>query len=111
MGYTHYWTQRRDLNADTWKQITEDVQAILAYVEHEQGIPLANGMGEGGTRPEFTADHIAFNGLGDDSYETLWIDRKRPPASTSSMRGWAFCKTARKPYDLAVTAVLAYLST
>src|SRR5205823_9190589 len=45
----------------------------------------------------------------------------RPSASTGNgrrgtqgcrhPRGWDFCKTARKPYDLAVTAALSYLCT
>jgi hypothetical protein len=60
------------------------------------------------------ADRIAFNGVGEGSHESLVIDRKRPPLEswqTREDRGLGFCKTARKPYDLAVTATLAYLST
>jgi len=105
MGYTHYWHQRGDFSAVRWAEVTDDIRTILTFVEHEQGIPLANGASDGGTHPEFAATYIAFNGLGDDGHETLAIDRTRTDGGS-----W-ICKTARKPYDLAVTAVLAYLSS
>ena len=54
MGYTHYWTQTRDFTLEEWPQIREDFGLLLKDVEHVQGIPLANGMGERGTSPEFT---------------------------------------------------------
>ena len=113
MGYTHYWTQTRNLSADEWQQVSEDLQTILTYVEHEQGVPLADRWGEGKTRPEFTADMIGFNGLGEDSHESFYISRKRRAKKSWEGKGNPsdFCKTDRKPYDLAVTACLAYLST
>lgn len=114
MGYTHYWNQKRDYTKDQWKQICEDIQLILNDVEHVQGIPLANGNGDPGTHPILDANEIYFNGLGDDSHETFCVYKKRPPAPAHrkrSERGWDFCKTARKPYDLAVTACLSYLSS
>lgn len=39
-----------------------------------------------------------FNGVGDEAHETLAISR--------TTEDFDFCKTARKPYDLAVTASL-----
>ena len=105
MGYTHYWHQRCDIGKDAWGTIVEDVAVILAFIEHEQGVPLASWIGAGGSRPLLNAREIAFNGLGDDQHESLVIQ----PARTDSS-SW-FCKTARKPYDLAVTAVLSYLSS
>lgn len=62
-----------------------------------------------------TADLIMFNGteIGDQAYETFAIERvrTRPEWRIDAPLGWSFCKTARKPYDLAVTAVLCYLAT
>ena len=40
---------------------------------------------------------IWLNGVGDDSHEPFILDFKG---------SWAFCKTARKPYDIAVKAIL-----
>jgi hypothetical protein len=115
VGYTHYWQQLRDHSKATWEEIRQDVTAILNDVQHVQGIPLANGLGEPGTQPEVTGDKIWFNGVGpDDDHETLSLWRKRPPLEawqSKDRRGGDFCKTARKPYDLAVTAVLAYMES
>lgn len=112
MGYTHYWTQKRNFTVSEWKQIQEDIGAILTHAETVAGITLADGNGDGGTRPVITAEHIAFNGLGEDAHETFFVSRKiSPPAYDGAQRGWDFCKTARKPYDTAVTACLCYLAT
>ncbi|UGY23790.1 hypothetical protein HU675_0038565 [Bradyrhizobium septentrionale] len=114
MGYTHYWTQKRDFTKTQWTEITADIKAILAHAQHVEGIVLAGAGGEGKTSPQFDADAIMFNGLGDDSHETFVVHRKRPPLEewqTPDRRGWDFCKTARKPYDRAVVACLCYLAT
>jgi hypothetical protein len=112
MGYTHYWTQSRDFKPEEWTQIRDDLGALLQDVQHVQGVALANAMGEPGSSPEFASKFIAFNGVGDDHHETFIVHRIRPRKSSwQNVRGQDFCKTARKPYDLAVTAALCYLST
>jgi hypothetical protein len=112
VGYTHYWTQKRSFTKTEWAQVSKDIGEILKYTEHMSGIYLADGMGEPHTKPEFTPDKIWFNGAGDNSYETMGIDRmKRKPDYPSDTAGGGFCKTERKPYDIAVTAVLCYLAT
>jgi hypothetical protein len=100
MGYTHCWTIRRDFKPAEWAQVSEDVSKILADAEHRYEIRICDGMGERGTKPVFAADHIMFNGSGDDAHETFVISRTREGG---------FCKTARKPYDCAAAAVLCYL--
>jgi hypothetical protein len=88
------------------------MKALLKDVQHVQGIPLTNGMGDPGTSPEVTDKQVFFNGIGDDSCETFGLYRVRPPKeSWQSRRGGDFCKTYRRPYDLAVTAALCYLAT
>lgn len=113
MGYTHYWTQKRNFTVAEWQDICTDIRAILDYGQNLAGVPLANGMGEGGTVPDISDDIISFNGLGDDSHESFTFERKRVLESwqTKNMLGSNFCKTARKPYDPIVTACLCYLST
>lgn len=105
MGYTHYWQMLRNATLAEWAQIQTDVAAILAHVEARAEVKLANGMGDRGSKPQIDGDMIRFNGSGEEAYETFTIDRKRNEDSS-----W-FCKTAREPYDIAVTAVLCYLST
>jgi hypothetical protein len=112
MGYTHYWTQTRDFTREEWSQFREDMETLLNDVQHAQGIPLGNGAGEPGTSPEISGKKIWFNGVGDDSHETFCLNRVRPPKEPwQRFRGGDFCKTARKPYDLAVTAALCYIAT
>lgn len=115
MGYTHYWRQPLRYTKAEWEQICKDVTAILNDVQHVQGIPLADGMGGHGSSPEITDDRIWFNGVGDNSHETFIARRSVPPLDADekrwkTRRGSDFCKTARKPYDIAVTACLAYFA-
>lgn len=55
-----------------------------------------------------TNQQISFNGVGKDGHETFRIDsmfygRDHDPEERMK---FAFCKTAQKPYDVAVTSVL-----
>lgn len=112
MGYTHYWTQTRSFSGDEWLEVSADIREILTFVQHGRDIPLANGDGDFGTHPTFSATEIMFNGAGDeDSHETFVLPRARRKEWDGGSLGGNFCKTARKPYDLAVTAVLCYLSS
>ena len=111
MGYTHYTNQKRAFTVAEWEEVTSDIKEILTYVEHGCGIPLANINGEPLTHPTFEAKRIMFNGLGDDAHEGFVIDRKWIRDFEWQDRGSSFCKTANKPYDLAVTACLCYLSS
>jgi hypothetical protein len=56
--------------------------------------------GDGTGRPEIGNDRIVFNGDGtkDEDHETMCLERQGG--------GFNFCKTARKPYDRYVKAVL-----
>lgn len=112
MGYTHYWEQTKaipleseDPDAFTWARVIEDIGSILADAKNRYEIAIVDGMGDRGTKPVVTMTYLQFNGSGDDSHETMAVCREIDPDM-----GW-FCKTARKPYDRAVTAVLCYLSS
>lgn len=96
MGYTHYTRQYRDFTAEEWECITADVEAVL---EHCKSI-VGDYEGNGGT-PQVNPDIVQFNGIGDQTHESFTIRRviEKPGH-------FDFCKTARKPYDLAVTACL-----
>jgi hypothetical protein len=127
MGYTHYFAY--DPNAESfvksWPQIVTDAHAIGAYVQQKLGIRLADGMGDG--HPEFTERWIYLNGpsrrdLGHETFlidptpwkvwdeqaalgHRRWADHERQQFEERGFL-WAFCKTARKPYDIAVTSIL-----
>lgn len=113
MGYTHYWTQKRDITAREWATATADVHTILKQAQLD-GIELADAGGEAGTKPDVDAQQFSFNGVDDAGHETFQINRlidTRAPRYDGDNPAWAFCKTAQKPYDTAVTAVLCYLAS
>lgn len=110
MGYTHYWRQLRDFTDTEWQELTRLTNLILA---DNEGI-LSDGFGEGG-KPEVNGEHIWFNGLRENSHETFRITKKRrakmdyEEQETYDKGAFEFCKTAHKPYDKYVVAVLCAL--
>lgn len=99
MGYTHYWRGTAPVLTDELKGQIEEV----FYHCSQNGIPLADGFGEGD--PELNETRIWFNGsaaVGDD-YETFGVE-------FGGEVSFNFCKTAELPYDIAVVAILAILT-
>lgn len=128
MGYTHYYYRTPELDKDKFKAAVTDIRKVVAalpsvnpqtaqmcYPEGDDtDVKLANWDGEVGTEPKITDELVSFNGVGDDSHETFVIEQAfeapshRPDPDEDGLH-FAFCKTARKPYDIAVTASLAVL--
>ena len=140
MGYTQYFSKKELTHTqEKWDLFLKDVKEVantfnLCLPQSIDFIKEGSGMvgnreshiriGDGGgcgNQPEFTKDEICFNGVGDDSHETLHIERDSSLILTSTDRmdifakeNWekdgshfGFTKTAHKPYDLLVTATLA----
>ena len=118
MGYTHYMTQKKRFPKAEWATIQADVIAVLDAAS-AAGIAIGDSHGElilfNHAEAFFdteTGPQCMFNGLGDDAHETMAFSRDVQPVEWSGQRkGWSFCKTAQKPYDVAVTAVLVYLES
>jgi hypothetical protein len=128
MGYTHYmaYAPEDEQFKKAWPDILTDARLIVDHVTNELGIEIAGGVGEGepvigGEGPPsmpVLSGTIWLNGAGprepeheDLAHETLLIDPH--PGAARKMdqlraKGfvWEFCKTARKPYDVAVGAIL-----
>jgi hypothetical protein len=85
------------MSGETFESFVADCKKLCKASK----VPVVNGTGDKGTRPAFGPDRVAFNGVEDDSHETFWV---QPGA-----KDFDFCKTARKPYDLCVTACLIAL--
>lgn len=110
MGYTHYWSYLPE--SEQWQaafpRLLADTRVILDHVT-AHGIAIADAYGDG--EPLLSADEIAFNGAEPEEYESFILGtRQDPDTRHRTWRGerftWTFCKTARRPYDLAVTATL-----
>lgn len=109
MGYTHYnYRPRKNAgSAYMYGKLALDAKAIC---EHAQsiGIKLGDWSGENETQPQFTEGEFSFNGIDDMSHETFtW---KALPTQVEWRKDepeiFDFCKTAQKPYDAVVTAIL-----
>jgi hypothetical protein len=99
MGYTHYWkfeNNPKDIK-DGDKKFKKSV-ALLKKCLKNISVVLAGSNGTG--KPLFTNTMVCFNGLDEDSHETCYL------ALDNSDFEFDFCKTARKPYDVAVCLTL-----
>jgi hypothetical protein len=104
MGYTHYWSlpPGDPRYAMVWPVIVEDTRRIVDAVR-DLGVVIAGP--DGHRRPVLAVSAgIAFNGdaTTDLDYETFAV---AAPGFGGPPRA-EFCKTGRRPYDLAVAAVL-----
>ena len=96
MGYTHYFKQSKPVSEEAWDKIKTDTKKIIKH-QIKAGIPLESNNSK--NKSMVSSSEINFNGVDDDSHETFYITNEK-------MEQFNFCKTARKPYDLAVTAAL-----
>jgi len=97
-GYSHYWEQSRDFTNDEWSKIARAAKAIVRKAE-SKGIAIRGGDGNG--KPVINGNEIVLNGDEEagEAHETFDITKKQGR--------WAYCKTARKPYDAVVVSILA----
>lgn len=101
MGYTHYWKfNPTEKSAKQFENVIKDAQIILA---NKGDIVICGGDGTG--EPEITNEYIWLNGdrKNELDHETFYF-------SLNEQTGFEFCKTARKPYDLIVGAMLLSLA-
>jgi hypothetical protein len=96
MGYTHYWRigENVPVPADAFGKLARDTKLIIDAA----GVSLLHDYDLPGTEPEISEGRIFFNGADDDGHETFVI--------SVHDTGFHFCKTARKPYDVIVCALL-----
>jgi hypothetical protein len=107
MGYTHYFRRKSALDKKTFNKFAEDVRVIFEAAKKKR-ITLVGPYGQKDTLPIAIEGMISFNGLDKNSHETMYIPRllKRKSYDDKNELIFDFCKTARKPYDLIVVAVL-----
>ena len=111
MGYTHYWYRPVGSKVDPaiWRSICNDARKLIAAADY----PVVYGYDQPNRPAEANGYHIWFNGAGDAGHETFYF-----PRITEEQSAWrqgepevfSFCKTARKPYDDLVCALLAILA-
>ena len=107
MGYTHSFTPKK-ATPEKWNEFVQQCKqlkdGLQMYSESACGcyedkkILIRGGGGTG--RAIFNKEEVWFNGDTKRGleHETFWTE--------PNLDEWQFCKTARKPYDLLVCAVL-----
>ena len=106
MGYTSYW------NTTKWSKKDKEgfVAALPAVQDIFERYKDIIQFECGDPKPAVANKKmIRFNGIDDDGHETFIIFNKKKQ-SEYGKGDFAFCKTARKPYDIVVCEVLLVLS-
>ena len=115
MGYTHYWSiSGKEIPPAAWDAAVEDIKKIWPELNN-MGIKIVFDSNDTSLPAEITSEVIRFNGARAEGHETFIINRKGPartgkPIRTPAGKRFGFCKTARKPYDVAVCACLIILT-
>ena len=103
MGYTNYWTQKKPFNNSQWNIIKKEYDYIKENFSDDDGIIEDQTI---------KSDEIIFNGKSknDQDHETFVLTKNfREPFYSGDDVKFNFCKTARKPYDLAVWHLLTFV--
>jgi len=109
MGYTHYWSHKEDFSPSEWQTIRLKTRALLHYTKAAIRLEFDSHLAA------LVDEHeIIFNGVGDDGHETFHVTRLRRSLMSHEQEingaRFGFCKTACKPYDEVVLAILMYMS-
>jgi hypothetical protein len=96
MGYTHYWDSAQ-FKQESFERLGESTKSVITLAV-AQGIMVDREYDDADTPPLIDSDKIVFNGRGEEGHETFRLERE--------VSGFNFCKTAYKPYDAVVVAVL-----
>jgi len=109
MGYTNYWIQKKPFNNRQWNIIKKEYD----YIKENFGVNNANEYEENIIEDQTTkSDEIVFNGNKKNNldHETFVLTKNfREPFYDGDDVKFNFCKTERKPYDLAVWHLLTFV--
>jgi len=112
MGYTHYFPRMREITNEEWALIQAAATEVINQCQCA-GVKLAYEFDAPKAEPYVSGTEIRFNGIGGEGHETFHVDRlsrdRYGRSDQSYPFGFDFCKTARKPYDVAVTAILTIM--
>ena len=103
MGYTHYWYIADEISQDSWDKFLGDFRLVLPNFENTLDI-------QGDQKLQHDKDMIYLNGIGELSHETFLLERVTNITGFTQRDDdgliFKFCKTALKPYDIAVCSAL-----
>ena len=113
MGYTNYWYQRRSFTDEEWSKVLDeydyikDVLGGSVIVDETKDYNPASDL--------IPSKAIVFNGNPENNqdHETFILHKeaKTKPDYEGQDIAFNFCKTAEKPYDIAVWHLLSFCLT
>lgn len=103
MGYTHYMEMDKKISAANKKKIVADMKVLEKHFK-ANGLQLFDGIGEK-KGVAYKKNYFTFNGDSSkgEAHESFYVEYGEDD--------YNFCKTARKPYDVAVTAAMVMIKT
>ena len=114
MGYTHYWRFKKPGKGKA-KEVEANYQkAIRAINKLAVAYNKARPSGSEDRLSGFSAFSLKYggvklNGSGENAHEDFCLREHFKQNFDNFGAGFHFCKTARKPYDVVVTAALCIL--
>ena len=103
MGYTHYWYIADEISQDSWDKFLGDFRLILPEFKN-----ILDTQGD--QELQHDKDVVFLNGIGELTHETFCLDRVTDITGFTQRDEdgliFKFCKTAQKPYDIAVCSAL-----
>jgi hypothetical protein len=104
LGYTHYWYKIPKLDTESWKSFIQDFDKITPYFVADLDVSSDQKL-------ESTGKILYFNGIGENAHETFFFEKvqsgdRHQYHDIDTEKVFSFCKTAQKPYDLAVCSAL-----
>lgn len=96
MGYTRYWKTTGKPFTDEFVKMNKN---IVSIAETKFDIVIKNGIGE--DKPIINKEKILLNGDAEHG-----LDHETYCLISEEKSDFEFCKTARKPYDVVVNALL-----
>jgi len=107
MGYTHYmktdnWNRQDEMG---WEKALPIIRKI--FKDHSN---LIQRDYEDERKPLCSKKKIWFNGIGEDGHESFVLNNQTSQYGFPPNESFAFCKTARKPYDIVVCEVLLVMN-
>ena len=97
MGYTHYWRRHPDAGKSGRASYPEAIECVLHLLNDSRVKALIVNDSD--------ASNISFNGVNALAHKDFII-----PTELTHIPDFSFCKTACKPYDVVVVAVLATIA-
>jgi hypothetical protein len=111
MGYTHYFAFKAPARGDAaaveelYQSTLKEAQRIVSfYQKHATGLDRLSGYSAHTNR----YGGLNFNGKQENAHESFVL-REHYKQNLDGTWGGRFCKTAQKPYDVVVVAVLCLL--